>query len=453
MSGANPLETAAYTAGRDAARTIERAQVQAGARAEEARATTTELEREIEGLESGVQRPPPVPYTRAADARERRAGAPLWQLLDFRDDVTSDDRAGLEAALEAAGILDGWVTASGELLDPDTEDVLLAARMASAARPRLADALVPAIGDVAGVSEADVHARCSRAIGLGESDAPGLGERRRPLPQRRPARRLAQAGGGVRRPQRARGGPARTTRRAARPRRWRGAVRARRARAGDRRAHPPPRAAGARADGPTVRHGGPRGGRRARRGRGRTRLGRAAARPCPCPRAAGASTRAASRIRQRATRCTADAAAGSRPAVRTASELAAEVEAAARPPPRDRSPRCGRRSRRGVDRAEQVRTARARSDVCVSVGVREHAETAARINPTEAEHQLLGAAVERRDTCCKRRPGAAIAELERRLDEVAVAVAAAPTTPIAAVARHRGSARGGPARGRRGRGR
>ena len=170
MSGANPLETAAYTAGRDAARTIERAQVLAGQRAGEVQAAIAELEHEIEQLESGVHPVPPVPYTRGADVRERRAGAPLWQLVDFRDDVAPGDRAGIEAALEAAGLLDGWVTPSGELLDRDTEDVMLAAGAPLAGgRSRLADALVPAIGDVAGVSEAGVR-RLLETIGLGESD-------------------------------------------------------------------------------------------------------------------------------------------------------------------------------------------------------------------------------------------------------------------------------------------
>jgi uncharacterized protein (TIGR02680 family) len=171
VSGANPLELAVAAAGRDATRRIERARVQTAARAEVARAALEELERETEELESGVHPTPPVPYTRAAGTRDQRAGAPLWQLLDFRDDVSPDDRAGIEAALEAAGILDGWVTPSGELLSPDTEDVLLAAVHGEYAGPRLADALVPAIGDAAGVSEEDVH-RLLGAIGLGESDAP-----------------------------------------------------------------------------------------------------------------------------------------------------------------------------------------------------------------------------------------------------------------------------------------
>ncbi len=173
VSGANPLELAVSAAGRDAARRIERAHVEASASADETRATIAALQREIVELESGVDPTPPAPYTRGADDREQRAGAPLWQLVDFRDDVAPDDRAGIEAALEAAGILDGWVTPSGELLDPDTEDVLLAAtiRPHAGGRGRLTDALVPAIGDASGVSEADVRGLLA-AIGLGESDAP-----------------------------------------------------------------------------------------------------------------------------------------------------------------------------------------------------------------------------------------------------------------------------------------
>jgi uncharacterized protein (TIGR02680 family) len=171
VSGTNPLELAVAAAGRDAARRIERAQVRAGTRAEEVRASIDDLEREIEELESGVHPTPPVPYTRAPNAREQRAGAPLWQLVDFRDDIAPDDRAGIEAALEAAGILDGWVTPSGELLDADTEDVLLAAVHEEPAGSRLADALVPAIDDATGASEVEVH-RLLGTIGLGESDAP-----------------------------------------------------------------------------------------------------------------------------------------------------------------------------------------------------------------------------------------------------------------------------------------
>ena len=145
--------------------------MRAGARAEELRAALEELEREIDQLRSGAHPTPPAPYTRDPNAREGRLGAPLWRLVDFRDDIASDARAGIEAALEAAGILDGWVTTSAELLDADTGDVLLAAVHEEPTGSRLADALVPAIDEATGVSDATVH-RLLRRIGLGESDAP-----------------------------------------------------------------------------------------------------------------------------------------------------------------------------------------------------------------------------------------------------------------------------------------
>lgn len=170
VRGVNPFELAVSGAAREAARLIAEAAAQAGASANEARATIGELEREIEALESGVHPAPPPLYTRATNTRAHRAGAPLWQLVDFREDVSPGDRAGLEAALEAAGILDGWVTPSGELVDADTEDALLAATGGPPTGPRLADVLVPAIGGGAGVTEADVG-RLLDAIGVGESDA------------------------------------------------------------------------------------------------------------------------------------------------------------------------------------------------------------------------------------------------------------------------------------------
>jgi uncharacterized protein (TIGR02680 family) len=169
MNGANPIELAAGAAGREAARRIERARVEASASADEIRATLCSLEHEIEQLESGVHPTPPTPYSRGSDTREHRAGAPLWQLVDFRQDVAGDDRAGIEAALEAAGILDAWVTPSGELLDPDTEDVLMTATGRPRTGRRLANVLVPAGADAAGMRDAEVH-EVLLAIGLGESD-------------------------------------------------------------------------------------------------------------------------------------------------------------------------------------------------------------------------------------------------------------------------------------------
>ncbi len=171
-SGTNPLELEISAAGRDAARRNERDQALAGGRAEETCAAIAELDSEIRTLESGVHPSPPAPHTRDADTREQRAGAPLWQLVDFRDDIAPEDRAGIEAALESAGILDAWVTPSGELLHPDTDDVLLVAEVGSSpASARLTDALVPAVDDGAGIDGTHVI-RLLEAIGLGESGAP-----------------------------------------------------------------------------------------------------------------------------------------------------------------------------------------------------------------------------------------------------------------------------------------
>lgn len=75
-----------------------------------------ELDAERAGLLAGRDAMPPTPHTRGSDTRGAQAGAPLWQLVEFREHVDAAQRAGLEAALEASGLLDAWVTPSGTLL-------------------------------------------------------------------------------------------------------------------------------------------------------------------------------------------------------------------------------------------------------------------------------------------------------------------------------------------------
>ena len=55
---------------------------------------------------------PLAPPTRTAD-REGRAGAPLWQCLDWAADTTEADQGRIEAALQAAGLLDAWLSPDG----------------------------------------------------------------------------------------------------------------------------------------------------------------------------------------------------------------------------------------------------------------------------------------------------------------------------------------------------
>ncbi|WLI89654.1 TIGR02680 family protein [Massilia sp. R2A-15] len=124
-----------------------------------------ELRAEQEALDRGEDQRPPAPYHRDASARAAaKPGAPLWQLVEFRE--ASGASAGLEAALEAAGLLDAWVTPEGVLLSPDGFDTMLVARTSQS--PSLADWLEPASG--APVDPALV-ARLLRSIACGESEA------------------------------------------------------------------------------------------------------------------------------------------------------------------------------------------------------------------------------------------------------------------------------------------
>ena len=65
--------------------------------------------------------PPSLPRTDRVD------GAALWQVVDFGEGVPDPARAGLEAALQASGLLDAWVRPGGRLLDPEQRDVVLGA--------------------------------------------------------------------------------------------------------------------------------------------------------------------------------------------------------------------------------------------------------------------------------------------------------------------------------------
>ena len=71
-----------------------------------------------------------------------RPGAPLWKVTDFAPGLSDDERAGLEAALEAAGILDAWVTPEGNLVDGD---VIVVSGLTPVAGASCASLLVPAI--------------------------------------------------------------------------------------------------------------------------------------------------------------------------------------------------------------------------------------------------------------------------------------------------------------------
>lgn len=74
------------------------------------------LENEAAQL-TAAPRVPQLPKVRGSAEMERldRPGAPLWKLCEFETGLSPLQRAGLEAALEAAGILDAWIWPDGRM--------------------------------------------------------------------------------------------------------------------------------------------------------------------------------------------------------------------------------------------------------------------------------------------------------------------------------------------------
>jgi uncharacterized protein (TIGR02680 family) len=106
---------------------------------------TVELERlqeEHRDLERSTEPEPTAPRFRRA-ARAPGTGAPFYRLVDFAPGVApgAAEAAGIEAALEASGLLDAWVAADGSVLAPvadapaDSWDVLLDAATAGTLSP------------------------------------------------------------------------------------------------------------------------------------------------------------------------------------------------------------------------------------------------------------------------------------------------------------------------------
>jgi uncharacterized protein (TIGR02680 family) len=111
---------------------------------------------------------PPVPYHRVAE-RAPGTGAPLYRLVDFAEGLSPSEQTGLEAALEASGLLDAWITADGSVLDPLTHDTLFAPVTTTLDGPTLDGALSPVAHPESGVTTEKVE-RVLRAIGLAPAE-------------------------------------------------------------------------------------------------------------------------------------------------------------------------------------------------------------------------------------------------------------------------------------------
>jgi uncharacterized protein (TIGR02680 family) len=172
LAGGNPARVALTSAGAEARNRLAEARARALTELQAASSALADLAELRQRLERGEHEQPPPPYTRAARVRDGRAGAPLWQVVDFREGVGEPERAGLEAALEAAGLLDAWVAPDGRLLDPGTHDVVVTA--GAPTTPNLGTLLRPAVDRddplAAVLSDATVAAVLA-GIGLGPGGA------------------------------------------------------------------------------------------------------------------------------------------------------------------------------------------------------------------------------------------------------------------------------------------
>ncbi|MFE8013944.1 TIGR02680 family protein [Streptomyces antibioticus] len=129
-----------------AARPLERgiAAAEATARAsrEELRAGHGRLEEDIRRLAGETDLPPPPPATRTT-VRTATAGAPLWRLVAFRAGVPLSVQAAVEAALEASGLLDAWVSPYDGIALPGHDTRAEAALAVPVSGPSLLEVLGP----------------------------------------------------------------------------------------------------------------------------------------------------------------------------------------------------------------------------------------------------------------------------------------------------------------------
>ncbi|WP_308281078.1 TIGR02680 family protein [Streptomyces monomycini] len=100
------------------------------------------LEEEVRRLSGETDLPPPSPRTRTT-VRTATAGAPLWRLVAFREGVPLPVQAAVEAALEASGLLDAWVSPYDGITLPGHDTRAEAALAVSAPGASLLDVLTP----------------------------------------------------------------------------------------------------------------------------------------------------------------------------------------------------------------------------------------------------------------------------------------------------------------------
>lgn len=145
LNGISPATRSADAAVRRVAGALAVERLEFQQQQESLQAAQDSLNEELQALHDGEPVRPAVPASRDPQSRLNRSGAPLWQLLQFVPSVSHEERAGWEAALEDAALLDAWVHADGTLQDPDTLDIVLVltADEIPAVEDRLSHVLTP----------------------------------------------------------------------------------------------------------------------------------------------------------------------------------------------------------------------------------------------------------------------------------------------------------------------
>ena len=109
-------------------------------RLEEMSTERDDLAGQLRQLADEVDLPPGAPPYRTAD-RSAMTGAPFWRLVDFAKPVPGHEQGPIEAALQAAGLLDAWVGPSGSV--PGHDIFADPQELGPAPGRSLADVLVP----------------------------------------------------------------------------------------------------------------------------------------------------------------------------------------------------------------------------------------------------------------------------------------------------------------------
>ncbi|CAN5420933.1 TIGR02680 family protein [soil metagenome] len=172
LDGESPIRTAVEAAASGALDDLGRRSVIAERERDGLDELLADVRVRIADLEAGRDPEPPAAPGRESSAREAAPGAPLWRLTDFDDDVSEAERAGIEAALQSAGLLDAWLFPDGTL-SARGDVVLGSGGPELGAGTSLATLLVPAVGADAPVPVAIVAGVLAR-IGLGERSTAAL---------------------------------------------------------------------------------------------------------------------------------------------------------------------------------------------------------------------------------------------------------------------------------------